>query len=40
MPEKNAVILLFGTRLLSALGIAVVLPVLPRIAASFHLSAT
>lgn len=30
--EKNAVILLFGTRLLSALGIAVVLPVLPRIA--------
>ncbi len=40
MPGKNAVILLFGTRLLSALGIAIVLPVLPRIAATFHLSAT
>lgn len=40
MPGKNAVALLFGTRLLSALGIAIVLPVLPRIAATFHLSAT
>lgn len=40
MPGKNAVALLFGTRLLSALGIAVVLPVLPRIAHTFQLSAT
>lgn len=40
MPGKNAVVLLFGTRLLSALGIAVVLPVLPLIARTFHLSAT
>lgn len=40
MPGKNSVILLFGTRLLSALGIAIVLPVLPRIAHTFNLSAT
>lgn len=40
MPGKNAVILLFGTRLLNALGIAIVLPILPRIAHTFQLSAT
>ena len=38
MPNFSAKILLFSVRLLSTMGIAIILPVLPEIAASFSLS--